>query len=251
MGGAQPLAVTLNGGVCLIVDVDASRLQRRLRQRYLDEVAEDLDDALARCEVARQVRSGRSVGLAGNCATVLPELLRRGAPVDVVTDQTSAHDPLSYLPVGVEVADWHGYAAAEPEEFTARARASMAAHVEAMVGFQDAGAEVFDYGNSIREEARKGGCARAFEIEGFVPLYVRPLFCEGKGPLPLGRTVGRREGHRGDGRGRPRAVPGRRPPAALGQGRVGSASPSRGCRRGSAGSATGSGSAPAYASTTW
>ena len=182
MGGAQPLAVTLNGGVCLIVDVDASRLQRRLRQRYLDEVAEDLDDALARCEVARQVRSGRSVGLAGNCATVLPELLRRGAPVDVVTDQTSAHDPLSYLPVGVEVADWHGYAAAEPEEFTARARASMAAHVEAMVGFQDAGAEVFDYGNSIREEARKGGCARAFEIEGFVPLYVRPLFCEGKGP---------------------------------------------------------------------
>jgi urocanate hydratase len=183
MGGAQPLAVTLNGGVCLVVDVDPSKLARRAGQRYLDEVASDLDDALERCEVAKQQRFGRSVGVVGNCATVLPELLRRGVQVDVVTDQTSAHDPLSYLPEGVEVAEWQGYAAAQPGEFTSRARLSMAKHVEAMVGFQDAGAEVFDYGNSIRDEARKGGFERSFEIEGFVPRYIRPLFCEGKGPF--------------------------------------------------------------------
>ena len=183
MGGAQPLAVTLNHGVCLIVDVDPSRLRRRVEQRYLDEVADDLDDAIARCEAAKTTRFGRSIGLTGNCATVLPELLRRGVAVDVVTDQTSAHDPLSYLPADVEPADWAELAASKPDEFTRRARESMAAHVDAMVGFQDAGAEVFDYGNSIRDEARMGGSARAFEIEGFVPRYIRPLFCEGKGPF--------------------------------------------------------------------
>jgi urocanate hydratase len=183
MGGAQPLAVTLNHGVCLIVDVDPSRLRRRVEQRYLDEVADDLEDAIARCESAKSARFGRSIGLAGNCATVLPELLRLGAAVDIVTDQTSAHDPLSYLPVGVELGDWAELAASKPEEFTRRARESMAAHVDAMVGFQDAGAEVFDYGNSIRDEARMGGSTRAFEIEGFVPRYIRPLFCEGKGPF--------------------------------------------------------------------
>ena len=183
MGGAQPLAVTLNGGVCLVIDVDAARLHRRVEHRYLDEVADDLDDAVARVQAARTQRRALSVGLAGNCATLLPELLRRGVEVDVVTDQTSAHDPLSYLPEGVDPADWHGYADKNPEEFTDRARASMAKHVRAMVGFQDAGAEVFDYGNSIRDEARLGGYDRAFAFPGFVPAYIRPLFCEGKGPF--------------------------------------------------------------------
>jgi urocanate hydratase len=183
MGGAQPLAVTLNGGTCLVVDVDAARLARRVATRYLDEVAADLDDALHRVLDAKAERRALSVGLEGNCADVLPELLRRGVDVDVVTDQTSAHDPLSYLPAGVAPADWHEYAAAKPEEFTDRARASMARHVEAMVGFADAGAEVFDYGNSIRDEARQGGYERAFAFPGFVPAYIRPLFCEGKGPF--------------------------------------------------------------------
>jgi urocanate hydratase len=183
MGGAQPLAVTLNDGVCLMIDVDRTRLQRRVDHRYLDEIADDLDDAIARCEVAKKDRVGRSIGLVGNCATVLPELLRRGVEVDIVTDQTSAHDPLAYLPEGVDLADWHDYAERKPEEFTDRARVSMAKHVEAMVGFMDAGSEVFDYGNSIRDEARMGGFARAFEFPGFVPAYIRPLFCEGKGPF--------------------------------------------------------------------
>jgi urocanate hydratase len=183
MGGAQPLAVTLNGGVVLVVDVDPPRLARRVATRYLDEVATDLEDAVRRVSAARAERRALSVGLVGNCATVLPELLRRGVEVDVVTDQTSAHDPLSYLPEGVALADWHAYAEAKPEEFTDRARASMARHVEAMVGFLDAGAEVFDYGNSIRDEARLGGFARAFAFPGFVPAYIRPLFCEGKGPF--------------------------------------------------------------------
>jgi urocanate hydratase len=183
MGGAQPLAVTLNGGVCLIVDVDGSRLRRRVAQRYLDEVADDLDDAVERCLAAKRDRRALSVGLRGNAATVVPELLRRGVEVDVVTDQTSAHDPLSYLPEGVDPDDWHDLARAKPEEFTDRARASMARHVEAMVGFLDAGAEVFDYGNSIRDEARQGGFARAFAFPGFVPAYIRPLFCAGKGPF--------------------------------------------------------------------
>ena len=183
MGGAQPLAVTLNGGACLVVDVDESRLSRRVDQRYLDEYTADLDDAIARCQTAKAAGTALSVGLVGNCATVLPELLRRGVDVDVVTDQTSAHDPLSYLPEGVSVEEWHEYAESKPEEFTDRARASMAKHVEAMVGFMDAGAEVFDYGNSIRDEARLGGYQRAFEFPGFVPAYIRPLFCEGNGPF--------------------------------------------------------------------
>jgi urocanate hydratase len=183
MGGAQPLAVTLNGGVCLVVDVDERRLRRRVEHRYLDEVADDLDDAVARCLAAKKDRRARSVGLVGNAATVFPELLRRGVEIDIVTDQTSAHDPLSYLPEGVDLGDWHDYADKKPEEFTTRARASMARHVEAMVGFLDAGAEVFDYGNSIRDEARLGGFDRAFAFPGFVPAYIRPLFCEGKGPF--------------------------------------------------------------------
>jgi len=143
----------------------------------------DLDDALRLCLAAKRDRTPLSVGLAGNCATVLPELLRRGVEVDIVTDQTSAHDPLSYLPEGVSLEDWHDYADRKPAEFTDRARASMAKHVAAMVGFMDAGSEVFDYGNSIRDEARLGGFDRAFAFPGFVPAYIRPLFAEGKGPF--------------------------------------------------------------------
>jgi urocanate hydratase len=183
MGGAQPLAVTMNDGVCLVVDVDPARLARRVEHRYLDEVADDLDDALEQCLAAKAFRRPLSVGLVGNCARVLPELLRRGVEVDIVTDQTSAHDPLAYLPDDIDLGDWDDYAAKKPEEFTDRARAAMARHVEAMVGFQDAGAEVFDYGNSIRDEARHGGYGRAFEFPGFVPAYIRPLFCAGKGPF--------------------------------------------------------------------
>jgi urocanate hydratase len=183
MGGAQPLAVTLNDGVCLIVDVDRTRLERRVEHRYLDEIADDLDQAVSRAVPAKAERLPRSIGVVGNCAEVFPELLRRGVPIDIVTDQTSAHDPLSYLPEGISVEDWAEYAEQKPEEFTDRARASMARHVQAMVEFQDAGAEVFDYGNSIRDEARLGGYERAFEFPGFVPAYIRPLFCEGKGPF--------------------------------------------------------------------
>ena len=183
MGGAQPLAVTLNEGVCLIVDVDPARLQRRVQHRYLDEVADDLDLAVSRAIGAKTERRATSIGVVGNCAEVFPELLRRGVPIDIVTDQTSAHDPLSYLPEGISVEDWASYAEQKSEEFTDRARASMARHVQAMVEFQNAGAEVFDYGNSIRDEARLGGYERAFEFPGFVPAYIRPLFCEGKGPF--------------------------------------------------------------------
>ena len=183
MGGAQPLAVTLNGGTCLIVDVDPARLHRRVEHGYLDEIADDLDDAIDRAVAAKNAKKAVSIGVVGNAAEVFPELLRRDVPIDIVTDQTSAHDPLSYLPIGIDVADWFEYAAKKPEEFTERAQESMARHVEAMVGFQDKGVEVFDYGNSIRDEARQGGYDRAFEFEGFVPKYIRPLFCEGKGPF--------------------------------------------------------------------
>ena len=183
MGGAQPLAVTLNDGVCLIVDVDPDRLARRVAHGYLDEVADDLDAAVATALAAKAERRARSVGVVGNCAEVFPELLRRGVPIDIVTDQTSAHDPLSYLPAGVALEDWADLAERKPEEFTDRARESMAAQVRAMVEFSDAGAEVFDYGNSIRDEARKGGYDRAFAFPGFVPAYIRPLFCEGRGPF--------------------------------------------------------------------
>ncbi len=183
MGGAQPLAVTMNDGVCLCVDVDPTRLARRTELGYLDEWTQDLDDAVRRVVAAKAARRALSVGVVGNAARVFPELLRRGVEVDIVTDQTSAHDPLSYLPDGVDLEDWHDYADKKPEEFTDRARQSMARHVEAMVGFLDQGAEVFDYGNSIRGEAALGGYGRAFAFPGFVPAYIRPLFCEGKGPF--------------------------------------------------------------------
>ncbi|PRA79129.1 urocanate hydratase [Microbacterium sp. MYb66] len=183
MGGAQPLAVTMNDGAVLIVDVDESRLARRVEHGYLDEYTTDLDAAVARVVAAKDAGEARSVGVVGNAAEVFPELLRRGVPIDIVTDQTSAHDPLAYLPLGVAVADWKAEAECDAEEFTRRARESMAAHVAAMVAFQDAGAAVFDYGNSIRAEAQLGGFARAFEFPGFVPAYIRPQFEEGRGPF--------------------------------------------------------------------
>ena len=183
MGGAQPLAVTMNDGVVICVDVDASRLQRRVDHRYLDTWTDNVEEALEIALKAKAEKRPYSVGLKANAATIFADFLKRGVPIDIVTDQTSAHDPLSYLPEGVTVEEWHRLAENNPEEFTKRSRESMAKQVEAMVGFMDAGATVFDYGNSIRGEAMLAGYTRAFDFPGFVPAYIRPLFCEGKGPF--------------------------------------------------------------------
>ena len=183
MGGAQPLAITMNEGTCLIVDVDESRLQKRVHDRYLDEIATSLDDAIDRVVKYKNQKKAISVGVVGNAATIFAELLKREVPIDIVTDQTSAHDPLYYIPENVEVSDSREFAEHDPADFTKRSQAAMAKQVEAMVGFMDRGAVVFDYGNSIRDEARKGGYDRAFAFPGFVPAYIRPLFCEGKGPF--------------------------------------------------------------------
>ena len=183
MGGAQPLAVTMNGGVAICVDCDPSRIARRIEHGYLDVAAADVAGALRQAEAARDAGEALSIGLLGNAADVVPAMLAMGAPIDVVTDQTSAHDPLTYLPRGVAFEDMAALRAEDPAGFTARARESMAAHVAAMVGFLDAGAEVFDYGNSIRGEAELAGYTRAFAFPGFVPAYIRPLFCQGKGPF--------------------------------------------------------------------
>ena len=183
MGGAQPLAVTMNEGVAICVDVDETRIDRRIAKRYLDVKATDLDDALARAIEARDAKRPLSIGVVGNAAEVFPALLERNAPIDIVTDQTSAHDPLSYLPIGIELEDMKKMAEKDPVYFTEQAQESMAKHVAAMVGFLDRGAEVFDYGNSIRDEARKAGYDRAFDFPGFVPAYIRPQFEEGLGPF--------------------------------------------------------------------
>src|SRR6516165_2582938 len=183
MGGAQPLAVTMNGGVAICVECDPSRIARRIEHGYLDVAADDVAGALRRAEAARDAGEALSIGLLGNAADVFPSLLKMGAPINVVTDQTSAHDPLTYLPSGVAFEDMAALRAEDPVGFTRRARESMAAHVEAMVGFMDGGAEVFDYGNSIRGEAELAGYDRAFAFPGFVPAYIRPLFCEGRGPF--------------------------------------------------------------------
>ncbi|MGW1726343.1 urocanate hydratase [Streptomyces sp. NPDC002306] len=183
MGGAQPLAVTMNDGVAICIDVDPRAIERRIEHRYLDVRADSLEHALQLAVEARDQRRPLSIGLLGNAAELLPRMLAEGAPIDIVTDQTSAHDPLAYLPVGVDFDDMASYAAKDPAGFTTRARESMAKHVEAMVGFMDAGAEVFDYGNSIRGEAQLAGYERAFAFPGFVPAYIRPLFSEGKGPF--------------------------------------------------------------------
>ena len=183
MGGAQPLAVTMNGGVAICIECDPARIDRRIEHRYLDVRAASVEYALELAADARDERRPLSIGVLGNAAELVPALLARRAPIDIVTDQTSAHDPLFYLPVGVPFEEWRAQREADPAGFTKRARESMAAHVAAMVGFRDGGAEVFDYGNSIRDEALKGGFDRAFDFPGFVPAYIRPLFCEGKGPF--------------------------------------------------------------------
>ena len=183
MGGAQPLAVTLNGGVAICIEVDEKRIARRLEHGYLDVAAEDLGHALELAAEAKDAKKPLSIGLQGNAAEVLPELLRMGVEIDVVTDQTSAHDPLSYIPAGMTPDDAAELRLDDPAEYVRRSRLSMALHVEAMVSFLDRGAEVFDYGNSLRAEAKLGGFERAFDYPGFVPAYVRPLFCEGKGPF--------------------------------------------------------------------
>ena len=186
MGGAQPLAATMAGGVMLVVEVDPHRIQRRLEGAYLDEVADDLDDAIARVERYRSEGVARSVAVLGNCAEVLPELVRRGFAPDLVTDQTSAHDPLhGYIPSGLTLQGAAELRSSDPVAYVARAKASMAAHTEAMVALGEAGAHVFDYGNNLRAMAEEGGLphGRAFSFPGFVPAYIRPLFCEGKGPF--------------------------------------------------------------------
>ena len=183
MGGAQPLAVTMNEGVAICVDVDPSRIDRRIAKRYLDVKAKDLDDAVALAIDARDAKRPLSIGVVGNAAEIFPALLERDAPIDIVTDQTSAHDPLSYLPIGIEFEDMKKMSEKDPVYFTEQAQESMAKQVAAMVGFSDKGAEVFDYGNSIRDEARKAGYDRAFDFPGFVPAYIRPQFEEGLGPF--------------------------------------------------------------------
>ena len=183
MGGAQPLAVTMNDGVALCIDVEAWRVQRRLEHRYLDEIADSLEDAVARCIHARDERRPLSVGLVGNAAQVVQQLLDMDFPADIVTDQTSAHDPLSYVPVDLTPEATAEMARTNPQELIRRSRESMAMHCRAMVGFMDRGSEVFDYGNSLRAEAKLGGFERAFDYPGFLPAYIRPLFCEGKGPF--------------------------------------------------------------------
>jgi len=183
MGGAQPLAVTMNDGVALCIDVDAWRVNRRVETRYLDEVADSLEDAVARCEKAKVEKRRLSVGVVGNAADMFPKLLQMGFAADIVTDQTSAHDPLSYMPNDMSDDAAQEMLKKNPEEFIRRSRAAMAAHCQAMVGFMDAGAEVFDYGNSLRREAQLGGYDRAFDYPGFLPAYIRPLFCEGRGPF--------------------------------------------------------------------
>ncbi len=183
MGGAQPLAVTMNEGVALCIEVDRHRANRRLETRYLDVIADDLDDAITRCLAARDSRQPLSVGVVGNAADVLPRLLELKFPADIVTDQTSAHDPMSYVPNDLTVAAAAQMANEAPDELIRRARLAMARHCEAMVGYLDQGAEVFDYGNSLRTEAKLGGFDRAFDYPGFTPAYIRPLFCEGKGPF--------------------------------------------------------------------
>jgi urocanate hydratase len=184
MGGAQPLAITMNGGTALVVEVDPARIARRLETGYVDEQTGNLDHALAQVSAWRRDRVARSIALAGNAADVLPELVRRGVTPDVVTDQTAAHDPLNgYVPRGVPVTEAARLRAADPDEYVARALASMAVHVEAMLALQARGATVFDYGNNIRTQARSAGVADAFSIPGFVPEYIRPLFCLGRGPF--------------------------------------------------------------------
>jgi urocanate hydratase len=238
MGGAQPLAVTMNDGVAICIEVDQSRITRRIEHRYLDEQADSLGDAVARAIAARDERRPLSIGVLGNAAELLPQLLEMDVPIDIVTDQTSAHDPLAYLPIGVSFDDWDRERTEDPAGFTKRAQESMAAHVRAMVELQDAGAEVFDYGNSIRDEARKGGYDRDFEFPGFVPAYIRPRSRATRptSPRRTGRSSSSSPTTSGCGSGSPWR---------------GNGCTSRGCRRVSAGWGTASAISPGCASTRW
>jgi urocanate hydratase len=250
MGGAQPLAVTMNGGVAICIDVDQSRISRRIEHRYLDVQASSLEEALELAVSARDERRALSIGVLGNAAALVPQLLENDAPIDIVTDQTSAHDPLSYLPVGIAFEDWHQAAAADPVGFTKQARESMAAHVRAMVEFQDRGAEVFDYGNSIRDEARKGGYDRAFEF---------PASCRRTSGRCSARARAPSAGRRCPVTRRTSAGPTRRScrcsPTTSGCARGSrwrrSGCTSRACRPGSAGSGTANATSPVCVSTRW
>ncbi|MBR58426.1 MAG: urocanate hydratase [Myxococcales bacterium] len=184
MGGAQPLAVTMQGGVCLAVEVDPTRVQRRLETRYVDRMTDDMDEALAWVEEARDSNTALSVGLVGNAAETHPEFIRRGVQFDMVTDQTSSHDPLyGYIPVGFSLEEAAALRESQPDVYVQRSQASMATHVQAMLAYHEAGVPVFDYGNNLRRQAQIGGVENAFDYPGFVPAYIRPLFCEGKGPF--------------------------------------------------------------------
>jgi urocanate hydratase len=184
MGGAQPLAITMNGGVCLAVEVDPARIQRRLDTGYLDEMVADLDEALRRAEEYRAQRVARSIGLVGNAAEIFPEIVRRGVRMDLVTDQTSAHDALNgYIPAGLTLEQAAELRASDPTEYERRSLDSMAEHVRAMLDFDEMGAIVFDYGNNIRGQALRAGVEDALHFPGFVPAFIRPLFCQGKGPF--------------------------------------------------------------------
>ena len=252
MGGAQPLAVTMNEGVAICVDCDETRIDRRIEHRYLDTKADSIDDALRLAVEARDAKRPLSIGLLGNAAEVLPELLRRDAPIDIVTDQTSAHDPLSYLPIGIDV---RGHEEDGRQGSGLLHRAGPASRWPSTSRRWSAswtrGAEVFDYGNSIRDEARKAGYDRAFDFPGFVPAYIRPQFEEGLGPFRWAALSGDPEGHRGHRPGDPRAVPRQRAPARAGSPWPARRSRSRGCRPASAGSATASGTWPGCGSTRW
>ena len=250
MGGAQPLAVTMNDGVALCVEVDTERAQRRIETRYLDELTDDYAEAIRLCRAAADERRGLSVGLVANAADVLPRLLADGFEADIVTDQTPAHDPLSYVPNDLTPDAAEAMARDDPDELIRRSRNAMATHVEAMVGFLDRGAEVFDYGNSLRAEAQLGGYDRAFDYPGFLPAYIRPLFCEGKGPF---RWVAL-SGDPDDIAATDRAVLEEFPTTTLwlaGSTWPGSEWRSRACRRASAGWATASGTDSGCDSTTW
>lgn len=250
MGGAQPLAVTMNDGVAICIDVDPRAIERRIEHRYLDVKADSLEHALRLAVEARDQRKPLSIGLLGNAAELLPRMLAEGAPIDIVTDQTSAHDPLAYLPIGIDFDDMADAAAKDPAGFTTCARESMAKHVEAMVGFMDAGAEVFDYGNSIRGEAQLAGYERAFAFPGFVPAYIRPSSPRARAPSagppsPARPPTSTRRTRRSSTSSR------RTSPCTAGSSWPVSVSTSRACPPVSAGSATASATRPASASTTW
>lgn len=250
MGGAQPLAVTMNDGVAICIDVDPRAIERRIEHRYLDVKADSLEHALQLAVEARDARRPLSIGLLGNAADLLPRMLAEGAPIDIVTDQTSAHDPLAYLPVGVDFDDMASYAAKDPAGFTTRARESMARHVEAMVGFMDAGAEVFDYGNSIRGEAQLAGYERAFAFPASSPptsgrSSPRARAPSAGPPCPERPRTSTRPTRRSSTSSR------RTSPCTAGSSWPASASTSRDCPPVSAGSATASATRPASASTTW